>query len=229
MQIQNKSATARHWPIHGDMRTANHQEKASDGTNTAISDHPAQKGTGISSCTLNSPFQTPICELWGTGREHTDAQHNTRAYAVQHHRTAAGTHITLQQKTHSRLLCLPSQTTAATITTLQLGYVQVAPHSGPALSGYLAQRRNLVGRGPNFFMGNLISVNQTSDNKGAICCCLWNWVISVGGQGGWREYGKIFPTLSLQTHHPICTNARHSFWQTTWCLVVFYSQIVDSN
>lgn len=210
------------------MRTGNHHEKPSEGTDTAISDHSVQKRTGISSSTLNSLFQTPICELWGTGREHMDAQHNTRVYVVQHHRTAAALHMPLcSYRRH--IQDLPSRTTAAIITTILLGYVQVAHHSGPELSGYLPQQQNLIGRGPKFFMRDFISVNQTFDNKGAICCCLWNWVTSVGGQGGWREYGKIFSTLSLQTHHrPICMNASHCFWQTKWCLV-FYSQFVDSN
>lgn len=229
MWIQNTSATISHWAIHGDMRRANHHEKPSNGTGTAISDHSVQKRTGISSSTLNSLFQRPICELWGTGREHTDTQHNTRAYVVQHHRSAAALH-TLLCSYRRHIEDLPSQTTAAIITTLLLGYVQVVHHSGPDLSGYLAQWWNLIGRGPKFSMGDLISVNQTSDNNGATCCCFWNWVTSVGGQGRWREYGKIFPTLNLQTHHhPICMIASHCFWQTKWCLVVFYSQFVDSN
>lgn len=229
MQIQSKSATVHHWPIHGDMRIANHQEKPSDGTNTVILGYSVPKGTGISSSTLSSLFQTPICELWGTGREHLDTQHSTHACVVQHHRTAGGVH-TLLCSYRRHMQNLPSQTTAAITTTLQLGYIQAAHHSGPALSGYLARRWNLTGRGPKFFMGDFISINQTSDNKGAVCCCLWNWITSVGGEGGWREYGKIFPTLSLQTHHhPVCTNASHCFWQTTWCLVVFHSQFVDSN
>lgn len=155
-----------------------------------------------------------------------DTQHNTRALLWAPQRCSSSTHTTLQLlKAHARLAkpnyCSHYHTTSAGLCSL---------HSGPALSGYLELLRNLTGRGPKFFTGDLISVNQTSDNKGAICGCLWNWVTSVGGQGGWREYGKIFPTLSLQTHHhPICMNASHCFWQTTWCLVVFYSKFVDSN
>ena len=67
-----------------------HQEKASDGTDTIISGHTVQKGIGISTSTLNSLFQTPICMLQGIGREHTATQHNTRAYVVQFHRTVVG-------------------------------------------------------------------------------------------------------------------------------------------
>lgn len=223
-----QTASLSQWPIQGNMRIANHHEKPSDGTDTVISDYSVEKIIGMSSSTLNSPFQTPTCELWSTGREHTDAQHNTRAYVVQHRKTAAALHKLLCS--HRRhIQDLAHQSTAAIMTALQLGYVQVAHHSGPALSGYFAQRGNLIGRGLKFFTGDLISVNQTSDNKGAICGCLWSWVTSVGGQGGWREYRKIFSTLSLQTYnHPICMNASLCFWQTMWCLV-FYSQFVDSN
>lgn len=179
------------------MRTANYHEKPSKGTDAAISDHPVQKRTGISYSTLNSLFQTPICELWGTGREHMDTQHNTRAYFVQHHRTAAALH-TLLCSYRRHIQHLPSQTTAA----LSQHFCWVV-FKLSRLSGYLAQWQNLIGRGPKFYIGDFISVNQTSDNKGAICCCLWNWVTSVGGQGGWREYGKIFSNIkSSNTSSP---------------------------
>lgn len=164
------------------------------------------------------------------GRGHTATWHNTRAFAVQHHRTVVGL---CRLMWSYRSLTFKTVCQAKLVQPLPQHFILVMSKlpitQGMHFLVYLAQRWNSVGRGPRFFTGKLISVNQTSDSKGAIHCCLWSWVTSVGGQGGWRDYWKLFSTLSLQTHHnPICTDASHSFWQTAWCLV-FYSQFVDSN
>lgn len=147
--------------------------------------------------------------LQDIGKDTTATQHT-----LHNSRIVTGLCRLFQSYIQGTHVCKAKQNTADVITALQLGYSKIIHHSWGALTAYLAQWWNLLGRGTSFFLGKLTAVSQTSDTKGAVCCCLWDWATSGGENGEWGEYRKLFSTLSLQKHHsPICTGASHSFWQ----------------